>query len=180
MSSSKKVNRFISSGGHDFTPWLCGSPPNTGQKQRYPGRFIYNLKRFYPVEGKKVLSMFAGASDIGETTDFRKDTGADIIAPFDKIPRRAGTYDMVIADPPYTAGFGFEWSKDMKDLPKPKHVLKEAARLTKVGGYILILHILVIPAYKEFRVQREALHPVFCGPNNVIRVLNVFRKMRRK
>jgi ubiquinone/menaquinone biosynthesis C-methylase UbiE len=175
-----KMKQFKSSGGMDMTPWLCGSPPNTGQRQKYPGRFLFNLQKFYPTDGKKVLSMFAGTSDLGMTTDFRKETNSDIIAPFDKIPIRGGTFDIVIADPPYTAGFGFEWSKDMKDLPKPKHVLKEAARLTKVGGLILILHILVIPAYKEFNVTRAALHPVLCGPNNVIRVLNVFRKMRKK
>lgn len=178
--------RFRTKGGMDITPWLCGSPTSKGQKQQYPGRFIFNLKKFYSSDGKKVLSMFAGVSDIGQktgesvTTDFRPETGADVIAPFDKIPIRAGTFDMVIADPPYTAGFGFEWSKDMKDIPKPKHVLKEAARLTKVGGLVLILHILVIPAYKEFNVTRFALHPILCGPNNVIRVLNVFRKMRKK
>jgi len=173
------MKHFKTSSGMDMTPWLCGSPPNTGQRQRWPGRFIYNLKKFYPLEGKKILSMFCGESDIGVTTDFRSETGAEIVAPYDKIPLKNGTFDMVIADPPYTAGFGFEWSKDMKDLPKPKHVLKEAARLTRTGGLILILHILVIPAYKEFNVQRVALHPVLCGPNNVIRVLNVFGKMRK-
>jgi hypothetical protein len=165
--------------GMNVTPWLCGPPSAKGQKQKFPGRFLYNVRRTYPFEGKKVLSMFSGASKIGTTTDFRKETGADIVAPYDKIPLRGGSFDMTLADPPYTAGFGFEWSKDMKDLPKPKKVLKEAARLTKVGGLILILHILVIPAYKEFGVERVGLHPIFCGPNNVIRVLNVFKKVGR-
>jgi len=40
------------------------------------------------------------------------------------------------------------------------------------------LHIIVIPAYKELGVERIALHPVLCGPNNAIRVFNVFRKVK--
>ncbi len=49
-------------------------------------------------------------------------------------------------------------------------------RLTKPGGLIAILHIIIIPAYKEYGVERIALHPVLTGPNNAIRVLNVFRR----
>ena len=179
MRVSRALRRIYSNKGDvDMTPWLCGSPPNTGQRQQYPGRFMAHLKKFYPYEGKKILSMFSGASDLGTTTDFREETGADVVAPYDAIPLRAGSFDMTLADPPYTAGFGFEWSFDMKDLPKPKRVLKEGARPTKVGGLILILHILVIPAYKIYHVERVGLHPVLCGPNNVIRVLNVFRRMK--
>jgi len=162
----------------DTTVWLCGPPPATGQHQRYPGRFLFNLRKHYPFEGKKVLSMFSGSSDIGTTTDMRQETGADIVAPYDAIPLPPASFDYIIADPPYTAGFGFQWSKDLKDLPKPGRVLEEAARLSKKNGVILILHILVLPAYKRMGVERIGLHPILCGPNNVIRVLNVFRKVR--
>lgn len=169
--------RLYTKKGHvDYTPWLCGSPPATGQKQRFPGRFLYNLQRYYPYEGKTVLSMFSGASEIGTTTDIRGETGADYVCPFDKIPLVDACFDMVIADPPYTTGFGFEWTEHMKEIPKPKRILGEAARLVKSGGLIFILHIQLIPAYKVFKVKRVAMHPIFCGPSNVIRVLNVFEK----
>jgi len=157
----------------DFTTWLCGPPPARGQKQRYPSRFIFNLKKTYPYENKKVLSMFSGSSSIGDTTDIREETRADIIAPYDNLPIDDNTYDMVIADPPYNCGFAKEWEAG---LPKPKRILKEASRVVKGGGLILILHIIVIPAYKDCNVERVALHPILCGPNNAIRVLNVFRK----
>ena len=102
--------------------WLCGNPPKTGQRQRYPGRFLYNLKKYYLGEGMDVLSMFSGASDIGVTTDIRPETGADIIAPFTRIPLPDSYFDMVIADPPYNTGYGLEWVKQKNDVPKPKHV----------------------------------------------------------
>lgn len=157
----------------DFTTWKCGNPPASGQFQRYPSRFFHNLKKFYPLENKKVLSMFCGSSQIGDTTDIRPETGAKFVCPFDDLPIPNNTYDMVIADPPYNKLFAKEWKSD---LPKPKIVLKEASRVVKINGLILILHIIIIPAYKELNVERIALHPILCGVNNAIRVLNVFRK----
>jgi len=158
----------------DFTVWKCGNPSASGQRQKYPSRFIYNLKKYYPLEGKKILTMFSGSSDIGDTTDIRPETGAKIIAPYDDLPIKDNTYDMVVADPPYNALYAKEWKAD---LPKPKRILKEASRIVKIGGLILILHIIIVPAYKDCNVIRVGIHPVLCGSNNAIRVLNVFRKI---
>ena len=152
--------------------WLCGPPPAKGQFQRYPSRFLFNLRRSYPdLVEPTVLHMFSGSSDIGVTTDMRPETGADIVAPFDQIPCPDGSFSGVIADPPYADHWQGQWHGD---LPKPKHILREAARLTEPGGLIAILHIIIIPAYKELGVKRIGLHPILTGPNNAIRVLNVF------
>lgn len=161
----------------DTSTWLCGPPPAKGQYQRYPGRFIYNLKNIYLKDGMHILEMFSGSSDLGGvTTDLREETGCDIACPFNDIPLPNNTFDLVLADPPYNIGFANVWTTHKEDLPKPKHILREASRLTKPGGLILILHVIIIPAYKAFRVSRIALHPILTGPNNAIRVLNVFRK----
>lgn len=159
----------------DTSTWLCGPPPAKGQYQRYPSRFIYNLKKAYPefITGN-TLHMFSGASDLGTTTDYREETGADIIAPYDNLPILDNTFDNVLADPPYADHWQGQWHGD---LPKPKWILKESVRITKTGGLIGILHIIIIPAYKELRVERVALHPVLTGPNNAIRVFNVFKKL---
>lgn len=154
--------------------WLCGPPPANGQRQRYPSRFLYNLRRVYPeVIGVETLHMFSGSCEWGITTDVREETGADIVAPFDAIPLDDSCMDHVIADPPYASHYADEWHSE---LPKPKHILREAARIVRRGGLVLILHIIIIPAYKELGVERVALHPVLTGPNNAIRVLNVLRK----
>ncbi len=158
----------------DIDTWLCGPPPATGQRQRYPARFIEHLRRAYPLfltVGS--LHMFAGSSEYGTTTDMREETDADIIAPFDQIPRPDSSFVAVLADPPYADHYQGEWGGD---LPKPKHILREAARLVEPGGLIGILHIIVVPAYEELRVTRVALHPILAGPNNAIRVFNVLRK----
>jgi hypothetical protein len=132
------------------------------------------MKRTYPeCMGDNSLVMFSGASEFGVTTDMRLETGADIVADFDDIPCPDGSFGAVLADPPYADHWQGQWHGA---LPKPKHILREAARLTQKGGTIAILHIIIIPAYREFGVTRIALHPVLTGPNNAIRVLNVFRK----
>lgn len=156
--------------------WRCGPPPRTGQFQRYPSRFWFYFKRNYSIEDKKILHMFSGSMDWGDTTDFRPETGAMYVAPYDSLPFLSSVYDLVIADPPYAKGFANQWTKHPDDLPKPKRILIEAARVTKEGGLIAIMHIIIIPAYKEANVQRIALHGILTGPNNAIRVLNVFRK----
>lgn len=116
--------------------------------------------------------MFAGSCDWGVSTDLRAETGADIIAPFDAIPMPDNSFEHVLADPPYADHWANQWHAE---LPRPKYILREAARLVKPGGMIGILHIIVIPAYREFNVSRVGLHPILAGPNNAIRVFNVFR-----
>jgi hypothetical protein len=83
------MERVYAGGGVEVTPWMCGPPPAIGQKQQFPRRFIYNLKKNYPLEDKRVLSMFSGASDIGVTLDFRSETHADFKEKFDQTGLRA-------------------------------------------------------------------------------------------
>lgn len=164
----------------DITTWKCGPPPKKGQKQRYPSRFEYNLKKFYPgFFAGKTLHMFSGACTWGITTDIRPETGAQIVAPYDAIPLPDASVDNVIADPPYADHYQNEWvnADGVVELPKPKWILREAARLVKPHGLIGILHIIIIPAYADFRVKRIGLHPILAGPGNAFRGFNVFQKL---
>ena len=161
--------------------WLTGPPPATGQKQQYPGRFLLNLEKFYPEvfnPDNNVLEAFAGTCSIkgAITTDFREETGCDYPAPYDNLPFPGNHFDYFVADPPYTKGFAREWTDLEAEIPRPKYVLREAARVVRPGGLIFILHVIIIPAYKIFGVKRVALHPILAGPNNAIRVLNVLEK----
>ena len=171
-------------GDLDVTTWPTGPPPATGQFQRYPGRFLYYLTRSrYFEDNPVIMEMFCGQSQLKAmgynvfTTDIRKETGADLVSPYDSMPDRlAGKFDIVLADPPYNVGFASEWTNHSKDLPKPKRILREGVKAVRPGGLVIILHIINIPAYKEFNVERVAVHRLLCGPNNSNRTLNVLRK----
>lgn len=159
------------------TTWLCGSPPANGQRQRYPSRFEFNLRKTYPqFYVTNCLHMFSGSTHPTfwmTTTDMRHDAAPNVASSFDALPFGDESFEAVMADPPYADHYQKQWGGD---LPKPKSILREAVRLVKPGGLIGILHIIIIPAYKELGVKRIALHPILAGPNNAIRVFNVFQK----
>ncbi len=175
------VMKFMA-GDLDMTPFLTGPSPSTGQKQRYPGRFVTYLNAHYHLGGKRILEMFAGSGELQKrfgaiTTDIRSAAAPDFVAPYDNLRLPGRKFDFVIADPPYNAGFSNEWTVHASDLPKPKWIQREAAKVLKIGGLCIILHIIQIPAYKENGMQAVAYHPIFTGPNNAHRLLSVSRKI---
>lgn len=173
----------------DMSVWLCTNPLRSGQSQAFPQRFISQLNKYYPLGGKRVLWMFGGGVKNNpdyikldrhdDTNDIREETESTYCCSFDEIPASVnGTYDMVIADPPYNALYAKEWEKD---LPKPKHIIREAERLLKPNGILILFHIIVTPTYrKSYGFERIGLHPVLCGLGNAIRVVNVLQKSNPK
>ena len=163
----------------DMTVWKCTNPLRNGQSQAFPQRFLLNLEKQYPTKDKKILWIFCGGirpSKNNDTNDIRPETNATYVCSFDKIPETAnGKYDMIIADPPYNQLYAAEWKSD---LPKPKYIIREAYRLLKSNGILLLFHIIVVPTYrKNFGFKRIGLHPVLCGLGNAIRVVNVLQKI---
>jgi len=161
-----------------MTIWRCTNPLRSGQSQAFPQRFISELKKSYSLDNKKILWMFCGGirpSENNDTNDIREETEPTYLCSFEDIPESAnGTYDMIIADPPYNALYAKEWEKE---LPKPKHIIREAERLLKPGGLLLLFHIIITPTYrKSYGFERVGLHPVLCGLGNAIRVVNVLKK----
>ena len=160
----------------DTTTWLCANPPRGEQEQMFPSRFLLNLQKFYPTEGKEVLWMFCGSvkpKPHNDTNDIRPETKPTYCCSFKDIPEEK-KYDIIVADPPYNALYAKEWNSD---LPKPKHIIEKSVRLLKPRGKLLLFHIIVAPTYRKTTgFQRIALHPILCGLNNAIRVVNVFEK----
>ncbi len=166
----------------DMTPFPTGPSPHTGQKQRYPGRFVTYLDAHYHLDGKRILEMFSGSGELQQrfcaiTTDIRSAAGPDFVAPYDNLHLPGKKFDVVVADPPYNAGFANEWTTHEGALPKPKWIQREAAKVLKIGGLCMILHVIQIPAYKENGMRAVAYHPIFTGPNNAARLLSVSKKI---
>jgi len=157
--------------------WPCCGSPRTGQRQRYPGRFLHYLTKRYPeTEAADTLHLFSGSVAGAFSVDLRPESGCSVAARYNALPFADNAFSCVVADPPYNRGFSSHWTKHAPDLPRPKRILAEAVRVLRPGGLAMILHVIVVPAYKALGVERVGLHPILCGPNNAVRVLNVFRK----
>ena len=171
-------------GDLDVTPFATGPSPSTGQKQRYPDRFVPYLNAHYALEGKRILEMFSGSGHLKEkfgamSTDLRAETGADIVAPYDDLGWSGKKFDIVVADPPYNAGFASEWTEHADGLPKPKRIQREAAKVLRIGGLCMILHVIQVPAYRENGMKLVGIHPIMGGSNNAARTLTVTKKVQQ-
>lgn len=130
--------------------WVLPRP----NKNKYWGGFplhfesrlldLLRLKR-----GNMILQPFGGYAELGIRLDINQAVGPDIIADAHHLPFRDNTFDLVLLDPPYSD----KLAKDMYDgkPPKFKQYSKEAVRVTKEGGFIVMYHFLAMPAIRGTR-----------------------------
>jgi len=156
--------------------WACGRPM-AKYKGAYPMGFLERLDKRIGLKGKKVLTLFSGSSKYGDTVDIKPEVNPTYIADCrKKLPIKDNLYDVVIADPPYDS-YNINYSTKLykESFVKPYSFTKEAVRVCKKGGFICILHQLV---YKTLEgTVRYAIIPITTGPNQRIRVLNIFKKL---
>ena len=131
---------------------------------------IYDkLDRLIGLNGKKILHLFSGLSKIGDTCDINPNFKPKyVIDCTDKLPFPTESYDVVLAEPPYYEGHNYG--------VKPYSFIKEAARVLKIGGFLVILHTLRYTIPKG--MKGYALIGISTGPNLKARWLNIFQKLQ--
>jgi len=143
--------------------WSCARPHGK-YREIYPGGFLERLDILIDFNTKRVLHLFCGSSKFGDVRiDINPEVKPDILMDLSKqpIPFEDNLFDVVIADPPY------------HDFP-PYCFVKEAVRVLKLGGFLVILHFLVYNNPKNCR--RWACIAVSPGPNRRMRACNIWRK----
>ena len=157
------------------THWACGRPM-AKYKGAYPVGFLQRLDKIIGLKDKKVLTLFCGSSDYGDTIDIKPEVKPTFTVDVRKeLPIEDDIYDVVIADPPYDS-LNITYSDKLykEQVVRPYSFVKEAVRVCKPNGFICILHQLV---YKTLDgTVRFAVIPITTGPNQRIRVLNIFCK----
>lgn len=155
--------------------WRCGPPRATGRKQGFPSRFWTYFRRAYVKPTGKLLHLCSGDQVDGITVDIDPTAMPKVIADARRLPFPSNYFDVVFADPPYSVGYAGEWPAE---YPRPAHLLREMYRTAKPGGTIAFFHLLVVPAPRGLggKLVRVAIHTILCGPNNVLRALNIFKK----
>ena len=139
-------------------------------KTRHPDELLKRLEVLIgPYKDKEILHLFCGISKFPNAkNEIRVDINPDVKPTFvldvrKKLPFQSNRFDIVYADPPY---YDFE----------PYCFVKEAVRVLKPNGFLVILHQLVYKTPKG--TKRFAVIGVSTGPNMRLRALNIFRKVK--
>ena len=158
-----EINKVIT--GHWALPRPIGK-----YKTRHPDELLNRLEVLIgPWNRKEILHLFSGISKFKNAkkevrVDINPEVNPDLILDLrkDKLPFQDNSFNIIYADPPY---YNFP----------PYCFVKEAVRVLKPFGFLVILHQLVYKTPKN--CKRWACISIGTGPNMRLRCLNIFRKL---
>jgi len=160
--------------------WSCERP-----RGPYVGLWPVGLiKRVFQITGRPdlILEPFSGLSRLGIAVDINPKVNPDIRADAQMLPIRDDVFDMVLIDPPYepqaVRHYSLIWQPETGKRPQFRfyHSWKEGARVTRPGGYLVLLHFLIPKHPDRKRFKRLATIGISTGPNKRIRCLSIFKK----
>jgi hypothetical protein len=121
----------------------------------YPNRFVAWALDAIQCRPWEVLHVCSGAlgRDVGGVrVDIRSDAAPDVIADGTALPFRSQAFAGVLLDPPYSIETAAELYGT--GYPLPSRLLTEAARVTRAGGRIGFLHLLVPRPVPSLSLER--------------------------
>lgn len=173
----------------DETFWACGRAMG-GYPGSFPNGFLQRVELKFGISDKRVLFPYGGAmptqfdGDVGDewvVNDIKPDLGHTTHDATEPPAEWHDSFEVVLADPPY----GQFKANELYDTEHPgyKNICLSAARCVEVGGLLLILDHLVYTNYMDsdrydYDISFDRKQPiaVTCGPNQRIRVLNIFER----
>lgn len=162
--------------GHwTYGVWHCMPPRGTSRLHgRYPQTYLKRVLALFP-DCHTILQCPSGVvTSPGVTVDLSTGQGqcpcvqADATA----LPFRDKTFDLYIADPPYTSQDAEKYGTPVFSVHR---AMQEAYRVLRRGGYYALLHF-SYPAYGKSRWELVGLIGVLMGFQSRIRVLSIFQK----
>jgi hypothetical protein len=168
---------FISEDERVVGTWIMGN--NYRVKSTYyggyPAGYLKRVKALFP-DKKKVLHLFSGMVDVsafpGDTVDINpalKPTYVDDAQSLIEVPLE--TYDLVLADPPYSIEDAERYQTTMI---KRNKVMKALERLPE-GAHVVWLDQ-VLPMYRKSCFDQEAVIGMWKSTNHRFRGITIFRR----
>lgn len=134
--------------------WVLPRP----NKSKYIGAFpLYFESRLLDLlrlsKGAMILHPFGGKAEYGIRCDVNPDVEPDIIADAHYLPFRDNIFDLVILDPPYSD----ELSQRLYGTAPValKKYTKEAVRVLKEDGYLVMFHVIATPQISGTRLVKR-------------------------
>lgn len=170
---------FVSEDGRIVGTWIMGNDyrVKSGYYGGYPAGYLRRIAALFP-DRKRVLHVFSGKVDLaampGDTVDSNPDTEPSWIADahdLSSVP--LGSYDLVLADPPYSIEDAERYQTTMV---KRNVVMRSLASGMATGSRVVWLDQ-VLPMYRKSDWAIDAVIGMVKSTNHRFRVVTIFRKL---
>jgi hypothetical protein len=158
--------------------WVIGNDYRNKSKYygSYPPSYLKRVKALFP-DVKNMLHLFAGKVELGhwenETTfDINPELNPTVVGNSSYLPFKNESFELVLADPPYTQSDADKYSCQM---PNRKNTLHECYRVLKPGGYCVWLDT-TYPMYKKTEFSLIGTIGLIRSTNHRTRMVFVWRK----
>lgn len=134
--------------------WVLPRPSKSKYIGSFPLYFESRLVDLLRLRGDaKILQPFGGKAEYGIKCDINPEVQPDVVCDAHYLPFEDNTFDLVLLDPPYSEDYADRlYDTAKKGKLKFGQYTKEAVRVCREGGYIVIYHCLATPAIKNTRL----------------------------
>jgi hypothetical protein len=156
--------------------WVLGNDyRGSGYYGAYPPNFIRRVMALFP-DAKNVLHLFSGSLPPGPYTRFDiKGPNADVIGDAHELSKHFGaaSFDLILADPPYTDEDANHYGTPMIQRNK---VLAECAVILQPGGFVVWLDQM-LPMFRKRTLHLCGAIGIVRSTNHRFRVAAVFKRL---
>lgn len=157
--------------------WMLGNNyKGSGYYGAYPPGYLARILSLFPdVRDGYVLHPFSGSlrNVHGVRVDVNPANAPDVVADATAMPFEDASFDLVLADPPYSAEDAKRYGTPMVNR---RAVLKEFARVTARGGYLAWLDT-VWPMFSKTQWHCFGQIGVVRSTNHRVRLVSIFRRV---
>jgi len=153
--------------------WMIGNyyKRKYGYYGEYPPSYLKRVLSMFP-EANRRLHAFSGV--VEDEGSIRVDSNLSLqptcVADARRLPFVDSAFDLCLADPPYTTLDAEKYGTAAVHKPR---ALRELARVTRSGGHIVWLD-LIVPIYSKQVVNMIGNIGLFTGTNRKVRMVSVF------
>ncbi len=164
--------------------WVMGNNyKGSGFYGSYPPGYLKRVMALFP-DAKNVLHLFSGSLQPSELAklsgkhtriDINPALNPDILGSANELSKiiTPGTYDLIIADPPYSKDDAKRYGTKMINR---RVVLAEASKILPVGGQLVWLDT-VLPMYRKSEWNLWGLIGMVRSTNHRFRLVSIFEKI---
>jgi SAM-dependent methyltransferase len=159
--------------------WEIGADyRGSGYYGAYPPSYLTRLTHLFPPAGRRILHLFAGSVSPenpfgGTRVDLNPTLNPDIVAAATNLPFADRSFDLVLADPPYSPSDATRYGFPMVDRRK---VLREVARVMAPGGTLVWLDT-VKPMFRKIEWHHYGSIGVSRSTNHRCRFVYLFERV---